>query len=956
MTVITSGKEPVSNHQTSAVSSAALTAALEAEIGTAETVSTRLIDRVKYANDASHYLYTPQAVIQARSAADVAAVFRASRRTGVPVILRSGGSSLSGQGGGEGMLVDVRKHFRDIEVLDNGARVRVQPGATVRSVNNRLAFYGTKIGPDPASEFAATMGGVIANNSSGMACGTTFNTYRTLESMTFVLPSGTMINTADADASRQFREQEPDIFDTIVRLQRRVRENPESVAKIQRHFALKNTMGYGVNAFLDFDDPLDVFERLIIGSEGTLAFVAEAIFRTIPDPKLKTTTIAVFDSIEAATRTLPDLFDSEAATLELMDSCSIEAGRTFAKVPPQIQGFEVHDHAALLIEYHAQEDEELRARQARGAEILASQRLQTPAAFSTDPAFYSTAWAFRKGLLSQVSGARPSGTTALFEDVVVPVADLADTCLELQQMFDTYAYDNAVIFGHAKDGNIHFLITDRFEGEENLARYNGFNDDLASLIIGRHGNLKAEHGTGRVMAPFVRQQFGDELYEVMVALKRAVDPRGTMNPGVIISEDPEEHLHNMKLNPTVEEAVDRCVECGFCEPVCPSRDLTMTPRQRIVVRRARAKALADGNVDAARELDEAYVYEGEQTCAADSMCVSACPVGIDTGKFVKSLREQRNGRAAQAGWKAAAKQWDAVTANASRALTGAYYLPAGLVQKVTDVARGLASAELVPEYQKHLGKGGRRRSGLGPVVGDLYARPSAVFMPACVNAMVGPERQASDGIGATEAFVRLAERAGLALLVPDDVDALCCGTPWASKGMAEGHAVMGERVRASLLRATDGGRLPVVVDASSCAHGVADLAETAGIEVLDAVTYIAREALGELEVSEKLPSVTLHPTCSSAHMGTVGDLRAVAEAAADQVQIPVNWACCGYAGDRGMLHPELTESATRAEAKTVAELDSRYHAPSNRTCELGMTQATGEPYAHVLELLERATR
>ncbi len=921
----------------------------------AEDVRTQLVERVKYASDASHYYNMPEAVVVAKDAAEVAAVFKAAARDGKPVTLRSGGTSLAGQASGDGILVDTRRHFKDIEVLDQGKRVRVQPGATVRQVNARLQLWGYKLGPDPASSSAATIGGVVANNSSGMACGTEFNTYRTLESMTFILPSGTMINTADKDANAQFKAQEPELVETLERLRRRVNDNPESVDIIRRHFGLKNTMGYGLNSFLDFDEPVKLFEHLLIGSEGTLAFVAEAVFRTVPISKFATTTVAVFDDLDSATRALPDLLDSGAATLELMDSSSIRVGQELKGVPAAITGFDVDKQAALLIEYHANEEEELRCLQDKGSALLRELPLRAPAEFSEDRVDRAVAWAFRNGLYASVAGARKSGTTALLEDVVVPVPDLAPTCESLQELFKKYGYDDAVIFGHAKDGNIHFLLTDRFEGDEALGRYNNFNEGMVDLILAAGGNLKAEHGTGRAMAPYVRRQYGDELYDVHLELKRAADPRGTMNPGVIIDDDPEAHIRNIKLNHEVEIDIDRCVECGYCEPVCPSRNLTMTPRQRIVVRRAMAKARAEGREEDANELAEAYEYQGIDTCAVDSMCVTACPVGIDTGKFVKKLRSQRTGakqEVTRAAWAGAAKAWPAVPTVASAALTGVNVLPTGLVQKVTDVARALVGEDIMPEYQPELGKGGKLRSRLGEHVG-APGEPIAVYVPACVNTMFGPS---GSGVGATDAFVALAERAGVSLRVPKDIDALCCGTPWTSKGMKKGHEIMEKRVQASLMAATDHGRLPVLSDASSCSEGFKAMAEAAGLTVIDAVAFTVEHILPTLEVKHKVSSITLHPTCSSKHLDIIGDLETVAKAAAREVHIPADWNCCGYAGDRGMLHPELTASATREEAKEVAAIDSAHHASLNRTCELGLSRATGHEYQHVLELLEVASR
>ncbi|MGB4778985.1 MAG: FAD-binding and (Fe-S)-binding domain-containing protein, partial [Microbacterium sp.] len=634
---------------------------IAAAVADASRIRTRAIDRVAYASDASHFLLTPNAVVVAQDAAEVAAVLRGANATGTRVTFRSGGTSLSGQASGDDLLVDTRRGFRRIDVLDGGRRVRVQPGATVRQVNLRLLRHGYRLGPDPASEAACTIGGVVANNSSGMACGTVENTYRTLESMIFVLPSGTKIDTADADADAHLKAREPELFEGIIRLQRRVRSNPESVAIIERQFAMKNTMGYGVNAFVDFDSPVQVLAHLIIGSEGTLAFVAEATFRTVPIMPRITTALAVFPTLDDATRALPALVDTRAATLELMDSTSIRVGQSFADAPAQILGFEVTTQAALLVEYHAADDDELTRLAAAGMAVLRDAPLHTRTVFSPDAKARATAWKLRKGLYTSVAGARPAGTTALLEDIVVPVPSLAPTCDALQTLFDRYGYRDSVIFGHAKDGNIHFMLTDRFEGDAAMGRFEGFTEEMVDLVLDAGGNLKAEHGTGRVMAPYVRRQYGDELYDVMRTLKRLCDPFGILNPGVIITDDAAAHLRDFKHAAPIEIEADRCVECGYCEPVCPSKDLTLTPRQRIVVRRAMARATASGDHGLAARLERDYDYSGIDTCAVDGMCVTACPVLINTGTLVKRLRREDQNPVLAAGWQAAAHAWGPVT-------------------------------------------------------------------------------------------------------------------------------------------------------------------------------------------------------------------------------------------------------------------------------------------------------
>lgn len=948
---------PMLAHPLSDPDVSAMTTALRG----AGSVSTRSLDRVAQASDASHVLLTPSAVATADDADAVARLLRTASDRRMPVTFRSGGTSLSGQSATDGLLVDVRRGFRRIDVLDGGRRVRAQPGATVRQVNTRLARHGYRLGPDPASEAACTIGGVVSNNSSGMACGTVENTYRTLESLVFVLPSGTVVDTAAPDADLRLRAAEPDLVAGLERLRRRVISNPASVAIIERSFAMKNTMGYGVNAFLDYDSPAALLAHLIIGSEGTLAFVAEATYRTVAIRPRSATTLAVFRDLEAATSALPDLVAGGAATLELMDATSIRVGQGLRGAPAAIRGFTVEDQAALLIEYHAGSDDELAALTAGGARLLAAQPLLAPAALSSDAAARAAAWKLRKGLYASVAGARPSGTTALLEDVVVPVPALAATCASLQELFARFDYRDSVIFGHAKDGNIHFMLTDRFETDAQLARYAGFTDAMVDLVLSAGGNLKAEHGTGRVMAPYVRRQYGDELYDVMVQLKRLCDPAGILNPGVIIDDDPAAHLKNIKLAETVEAEVDRCVECGYCEPVCPSKDLTLTPRQRIVTRRAIARAEAAGDAPLAAELERDYDYAGVDTCAVDGMCQTACPVLINTGSLVKRLRREEAGAVAETAWAGAARGWGAVTRAASVALSVADRVPVAAVTAVTDLGRAVVGADTLPRYDADLPRGGRARSRLGSRIGSPHAEPTAVFLPACVNTMFGPADAdaTKPGIGATEAFRLLSERAGVALVVPAGVDGLCCSTPWTSKGHARGRDVMSSRVVAALRSASRDGVLTVVTDASSCTEGFVHLLADAevSVRVEDAVAFAQRELLPRLALpAPQIATLALHPTCSSAQLGLDPALRSLAESVAREVVVPDAWGCCAFAGDRGMLHPELTASATAAEAAEVRALAADAHASCNRTCELGMTRATGAPYRHVLELLEEATR
>jgi D-lactate dehydrogenase len=909
-----------------------------------------LADRLATAHDASHFLLVPESVATVSSVEDVVQLLRASFESGRPLTFRSGGTSLSGQAQSDSVLVDTRRQFRSIDVLDDGRRVRVEPGATVGQVNARLASLGFRLGPDPASEAACTIGGVVANNSSGMVCGTEFNTYRTLESMVVLLPSGTLIDTGAGDADYQLRLGEPALYEGLLRLRDRIRGNPESVRLIERLFGLKNTMGYAVNAFVDFSYPVDILAHLMVGSEGTLGFIAEATFRTVPVRPHVATGFLVFDSIERATGVLPALVASGLAAIEVLDATALRVAQGDPVGGRALPGLAVDRHAGLLVEFQEFTEQELaeRVEQARG--LLAGLPLVLPAELTQAAGTRADLWHVRKGLYAAVAGARPSGTTALLEDIAVPVPALAGTCEALTSLFDRHGYEESVIFGHAKDGNIHFLLNERFDRPELMARFTAFTEDMVELVLGAGGTLKAEHGTGRMMAPFVRRQYGDELYEVMREVKALFDPAGILNPGVIISDDPTIHLQHLKTTPTVEVEVDRCVDCGFCEPVCPSKDLTLTPRQRIALRRERARAEHARDWTVVRELDEAAGYDLLDTCAADGMCATACPVGIDTGALVKRMRAEAVTRSHERAWSTAARHWGRTTTTASLTLTAAKRLPR-LAAGGSRTARRIAGTDTIPLWDSGLPAGGPRREP------RPSAEPAAVFMPACVGSMFGPEPGYP---GVTAALLALCERAGVEVLVPDGIADACCGTPFASKGMTTAHEQTRGRMEAWLWQATDQAQRPVVVDAASCTEGLTGLLDRVEarygrpITVIDALTFThqtLQPRLPQLEEGSRLPSLLLHPTCSTTRLGITTALLALAGAIAEKVEVPADWGCCGFAGDRGLLHPELTASATATQAAQVRALDAPAHASANRTCEIGMTRATGRPYAHVLEHL-----
>jgi D-lactate dehydrogenase len=926
----------------------------------ADRVLSRAIDLIRYASDASPYMFFPKAVVRARDAAEVAAVFGYGRRTGVPVTLRGGGTSLNGQGQGAGILVDVRRHFDGVTVESGGARARVRPGTLLGHANRVLAPHGRKLGPDPASTDIATVGGVIANNSGGMRCGTTADSYSTVSELTFVLPSGTTIDTGASGAEDAFAEAEPELASGLAAIRDELRADSELSERVRHKFEIKNTTGYRLCAFLDADTPLQIFRRLLVGSEGTLAFVAEAVFETVPQPSHTTVSWLHFDGIESATEPVPDFVAAGATAVEMMVAPALMVASQNIAGAPQDWMELPPESAALLVEFGADSEAGLDERVAGAEALLASRELIRPPDFTRDSERIEVAWTVREGLHGLVGRLRPPGTALIIEDVCVPPARIAESARDIQALLGEHGFLTGVA-GHTSAGNLHFMLTPDFSKPEDLERYESFMAKLVDLVIDKYdGSLKAEHGTGINMAPYVEREWGSKATEMMWRVKALADPDGVLNPGVLLNRDRGVHLRKLKTTPPIEEVATNCVECGFCEPVCPSRHLTLTPRQRIVVRREIARQPKGSPVQTA--LLEQYEYDGLETCAADGSCGPACPLAINTGELVKELRVRQHDEKAERRAEGLARRWARVERLARVGLRAGGPLRGLPGRTGARVARAVVSDEVVPDFPPEM-----PHAAKGKLPATERRGAAAVYLPACVNRIFGRPRGAPrGGPSLPEALVELSARAGKPVWIPDDAQGHCCGVPWSSKGFVDGHELMANRTVEALWRWSGEGERPVVIDASSCALGlgaevVPPLNEDnrechASLTILDSVAWAHDHLLPNLEVHERLGSVALHPTCSTRHLGLAAKLETLGDAIADEVQVPIRATCCGMAGDRGMLHPELTRSATADEA---AELEGRDHDAylcSNRTCEIGLQQGTGEAYESVLLALERATR
>ncbi|WP_128816970.1 FAD-binding and (Fe-S)-binding domain-containing protein [Streptomyces sp. S063] len=935
----------------------------------ADKVLWKISDLVRYASDASPYRFLPRVVLVPEDLDDVSAILSYAHGKGRSVVFRAAGTSLNGQAQGEDILVDVRRHWTGVEVLDDGAQARILPGTTVMRANATLARYGRLLGPDPASAIACTLGGVVANNASGMTAGTTRNSYRTLASLTFVLPSGTVVDTADPAADEELAHAEPELCAGLLELKAEIEADAELTARIRAKYTIKNTNGYRLDAFLDGATPVQILRGLMVGSEGTFGFISEAVFDTLPLDRRVSSALLFFPSLTAAAAAVPRFNEAGAIAVELMDGNTLRASVSVPGVPADWAALP-RETTALLVEFRAA-DEAGRAAFERAANaVVAGLDLVRPAAsvtnaFTRDPGTIAGYWKARKAFVTAVGGSRPSGTTLITEDFAVPPARLADACAALLELQSRHGFDAAVA-GHAAHGNLHFLLAFDAAKPADVARYDAFMQEFCALVVDRFdGSLKAEHATGRNIAPFLEREWGPLATELMWRTKQVIDPAGVLAPRIVLDRDPRAHLRGLKTIPKVEAVADPCIECGFCEPTCPSGDLTTTPRQRIVLRREMMRQTDGSPVESG--LLDAYGYDAVDTCAGDSTCRLACPVGIDTGAMMKGFRHRRHTPREERIAALTAKNFRAVEASARLAVAAADAVGDRVgdapLQAVTRLVRKAVRPDLVPEWLPQIPGAAARR-----LPDTARAGASAVYYPACVNRIfAGPDDgDTGPGLSLAEAVVALSGRAGKPVWIPEDVTGTCCATIWHSKGYDAGNRIMANRIVEAAWGWTAGGTLPLVVDASSCTLGIAEevvpcLTEDnralhRELTVVDSLVWAAEELLPRLTVFRTTGSAVLHPTCSMQHLGDVEQLRVLAEACAKEVVVPDDAGCCAFAGDRGMLHKELTDSATAEEAAEVDRRPYDAYLSANRMCEIGMERATGHPYRSALIELEHATR
>lgn len=917
-----------------------------------QRIFTDTLRRLAYGTDGGFYRLEPKVVVQVLSEEEMILCLREASARKLPVTFKAAGTSLSGQTISDSILLMASEGWEHYEVLEDGAKIRLQPGIIGSRVNDILAPYGRKFGPDPASINSAMVGGIIINNASGMNCGTHENAYKTIVSARIVFCDGTLLDTSKAESRESFQKQRPGFIEKIEELRDRVRADTEFAERIRKKYSIKNTTGFSINPFIDYDDPFHIILNLMVGSEGALAFISEVVMRSVPNPPCKASAMIYFPDISTACEAVVALKDGPVDGAELLDRLALRSVEEREGIPPYIKDFDATT-TAVLIETMATDTEKLEENRVVITEILRNFTTLLPVEFTANPSKYGQLWNIRKGVFPAVGGMREIGSTCLIEDVAYPLENLPAATKELQEIIAGHGYSDGVIYGHALEGNFHFIINQDFSNPAEVKRYDALMHDVISMTVDKYdGSLKAEHGTGRNMAPFVRKEWGEKGYTLMKEIKQLFDPEGILNPGVILNEDPECHLKDFKPLPECHPLIDKCIECGFCEVNCVSNQFSLTARQRIVIQREIAR-LTESSEDPAKkeELERDFVALGEESCAGDGLCATSCPVGIDTGKYIKLLREQQLSPAALKRGKWVGDHMTGVTTTAAFTLhafnIGHSLIGSNAFARLSSLLRSLSN-DHTPQWTPAMPKGASvpRLEKLND-----QSKDKVVYFPSCIARSMGVAKGDPVQDSIPEVTIRVLEKAGYSITFPANMKNLCCGTPWESKGFTETADRKSTELEEALLIASKDGKYPILCDTSPCLYRMRNVM-TEKLKLYEPVEFIDTFLVDRLRFSKKQQPIAIHPTCSTKKMGLTAILEKIANLCAEKVILPPDSNCCGFAGDKGFTLPELNKHGLRKAVPVIQKQGAVAGYSNSRTCEIGCATYTGIPYMSIMYLVD----
>ena len=916
-----------------------------------DRVYTDHLRRYAYGVDASCYSYLPKVVVKAEDEREVRRLIRLCHQCGTPFTFRAAGSSLSGQCSSEDVLIVCNDGFKKMEVIDDGKALKCECGVIGSDANDLLKPYNRKIGPDPATLATALVGGILNNNSSGMCCGTAQNSYKTIRSIRVVLLDGTVLDTSDKKSIEQFLKEKPQMVEDILQLRKEILADEELTHLIHHKYKIKNTTGYGLNSLVDFEDIIDIINHLFIGSEGTLGFVSEIVYNTVEDVPHKGCGLMFFRTLNDASLAvvaLANMGREKVVAAEMMDYQSLKAVQTLDNVPDFVR--EVPEGtSAILFQTESYSKEIVDENLAFIKEQLKDIPTAIPSLYSQDPKEYDSWWAIRKGILPIVGGQRRKGTTVITEDVCFQIEDFTKGIEMLTELFHKYDFvDGGVIFGHALSGNVHFNITPDFNDPKDTKNFGDLVKEMSERVSGFGGSLKAEHGTGRMVAPFVEMEWGRKAYEINRRIKAIFDPTRILNPDVMITDDPDVYKKNLKAQCVIDDAFTICMECGFCEKHCPSRNLTLTPRQRIALLRETKRLENEGNFTLASELRKGYEYFGVETCAACSMCKGLCPLSIDTAQIALSMR-----RIDPPAPELAKKIYDnfSTTLQMCRAGVSLEGIAGSIITQkaISKITEGLHGVTGVTPYVPKTTPKANRYKLKNRIKPTNFEK--VVYFSTCANRAFKPNQGYDDDRSLQQVVESLCNKAHIDIIYPEHIENLCCGLSFENYDDVHERAV--KDLHDALMKASQNGKYPIVIDHSACFnHAFKHMPD---LEINDISEFLCKYVVPHLDIEKCDERVIVHKQCKIKSLGKSQYIEDLARLCTDHVFNIKSFACDGFAGQKGFFTPELNKAATKDLAGEIAEYGATLGVSSSSTCEIGLGENGGIPFVGVAFLLDRCS-
>lgn len=917
-----------------------------------DRVYTDHLRRYAYGVDASCYSYLPKVVVKAEDEREVRRLIRLCQQCGTPFTFRAAGSSLSGQCSSEDVLIVCNDGFKKMEVIDDGKALKCECGVIGSDANDLLKPYNRKIGPDPATLATALVGGILNNNSSGMCCGTAQNSYKTIRSIRVVLLDGTVLDTSDKKSIEQFLREKPQMVEDILQLRKEILADEELTHLIHHKYKIKNTTGYGLNSLVDFEDIIDIINHLFIGSEGTLGFVSEIVYNTVEDVPHKGCGLMFFSTLNDASLAvvaLANMGREKVVAAEMMDYQSLKAVQTLENVPDFVR--EVPEGtSAILFQTESYSKETVDENLAFIKEQLKDIPTAIPSLYSQDPKEYDSWWAIRKGILPIVGGQRRKGTTVITEDVCFQIEDFTKGIEMLTELFHKYDFvDGGVIFGHALSGNVHFNITPDFSDPKDTKNFGDLVKEMSERVSGFGGSLKAEHGTGRMVAPFVEMEWGKKAYEINRRIKAIFDPERILNPDVMITDDPDVYKKNLKAQCVIDDAFTICMECGFCEKHCPSRNLTLTPRQRIALLRETKRLENEGNFTLASELRKGYEYFGVDTCAACSMCKGLCPLSIDTAQIALSMR-----RIDPPAPELAKKIYDnfSTTLQMCRAGVSLEGIAGSIITQkaISKITEGLHGVTGVTPYVPKTTPKANRYKLKNRIKPTNFEK--VVYFSTCANRAFKPNQGYDDDRSLQQVVESLCNKAHIDIIYPKHIENLCCGLSFENYDDVHERAV--KDLHDALMKASQNGKYPIVIDHSACFnHAFKHMPD---LEINDISEFLCKYVVPHLDIEKCDERVIVHKQCKIKSLNKSQYIEDLARLCTDHVFNIKSFACDGFAGQKGFFTPELNKSATKDLAGEIAEYGATLGVSSSSTCEIGLGENGGIPFVGVAFLLDRCSK